>query len=43
MVNEDFDKVITFVNQALAGGADHDQCHLLLGVAYYYLEDDENE
>lgn len=42
MVNEDFDKVITFVNQALAGGADHDQCHLLLGVAYYYLEDDEN-
>ncbi len=42
MTNENFDKVITFVNQALAGGADHDQCHLLLGVAYYYLEDDEN-
>lgn len=42
MTNENFDKVITFVNQALAVGADHDQCHLLLGVAYYYLEDDEN-
>lgn len=42
MTNENFDKVITFVNQALAGGADHDQCHLLLGVAFYYLEDDEN-
>jgi tetratricopeptide (TPR) repeat protein len=42
MTNENYDKVITFVNQALAGGADHDQCHLLLGVAYYYLEDDEN-
>ena len=42
MTNENFDKVITFVNQALADGADHDQCHLLLGVAYYYLEDDEN-
>ncbi len=42
MTNENFDKVITFVNQALAGGADTDQCHLLLGVAYYYLEDDEN-
>ena len=42
MTNENFDKVITFVNQALAGGADHDQCHLLLGVAYYYLEDDDN-
>jgi len=42
MTNESFDKVITFVNQALAGGADTDQCHLLLGMAYYYLEDDEN-
>lgn len=42
MTNENFDKVITFVNQALASGADTDQCHLLLGVAYYYLEDDEN-
>ncbi len=42
MTNENFDKVITFVNQALEGGADHDQCHLLLGLAYYYLEDDAN-
>lgn len=42
MQNEDYERVISFVNQALAGGADHDQCHLLLGVAYYYLEDDEN-
>lgn len=42
MQNEDFDKTISFVNQALEGGADHDQCHLLLGLAYYYLEDDAN-
>lgn len=42
MPNEDYERVVSFVNQALASGADHDQCHLLLGVAYYYLEDDEN-
>lgn len=42
MQNEDYERVISFVNQALANGADTDQCHLLLGVAYYYLEDDEN-
>lgn len=42
MHHEDFDKTISFVNQALEGGADHDQCHLLLGLAYYYLEDDAN-
>lgn len=42
MRHEDFDKTISFVNQALEGGADHDQCHLLLGLAYYYLEDDTN-
>lgn len=42
MQNEDYERVISFVNQALASGADTDQCHLLLGVAYYYLEDDEN-
>lgn len=42
MQNEDYERVISFVNQALASGADHDQCHLLLGVAYYYLEDDDN-
>lgn len=40
MQNEDFYKTISFVSQALEGGADHDQCHLLLGLAYYYLEDD---
>ena len=42
MPNEDYERVVSFVSQALAGGADHDQCHLLLGVAYYYLEDDDN-
>lgn len=42
MPNEDYERVVSFVNQALASGADHDQCHLLLGVAYYYLEDDDN-
>ena len=42
MQNEDYEKVVSLVNQALAGGADTDQCHLLLGLAYYYLEDDEN-
>jgi tetratricopeptide (TPR) repeat protein len=42
MQNEDYERVISFVNQALASGADTDQCHLLLGVAYYYLEDDDN-
>ena len=42
MHHEDFDKTISFVNQALEGGTDHDQCHLLLGLAYYYLEDDAN-
>lgn len=40
MQNEDYERVISFVNQALASGADTDQCHLLLGLANYYLEND---
>ena len=41
MENGDFEKTISIVNQALANGAEPYQCHLLLGLAYYYLEDDE--
>ena len=37
---EDFTQVIERVNQALAKGAEHDICHLTLGVAHFYLEQD---
>jgi tetratricopeptide (TPR) repeat protein len=40
MAKEDYDGIIERVNQALAGGASPDICHLTLGVAYYYLEQD---
>ena len=41
MENGDFEKTISIVNQALANGAEPYQCHLLLGMAYYYLENDD--
>lgn len=40
MVTEGYDGIIERVGQALAGGASPDICHLTLGVAYYYLEQD---
>ena len=40
MATEDYDDIIVRVGQALAGGASPDICHLTLGVAYYYLEQD---
>ena len=40
MATEDYDGIIERVSQALAGGASPDICHLTLGVAYYYLEQD---
>ena len=40
METEDYDGIIKRVSQALAGGASPDICHLTLGVAYYYLEQD---
>lgn len=36
----DYEKAISIVNQALENGAEPYQCHLLLGLAYYYLEND---
>ena len=40
LVKEDYDQAITRATQALEGGADADICHLTLGLAYYYLEQD---
>ena len=40
MAKEDYDGIIERVSQALDGGASPDICHLTLGVAYYYLEQD---
>jgi tetratricopeptide (TPR) repeat protein len=40
MAKEDYDGIIERVSQALAGGASPDICHLTLGVAFYYLEQD---
>ena len=37
---EDYDKVITTSNEALAVNERPDICHLNLGLAYYYLEQD---
>ena len=42
METGDYEKTITIVNQALESGAEPYQCHLLLGLAYYYIEDDDN-
>lgn len=41
MENGDFEKTISIVNQALTNGAEPYQCHLLLGLANYYLENDD--
>ena len=41
METEDFPKVISVVSQALENGAEPYQCHLLLGLANYYLENDD--
>ncbi len=41
METDDYDNVILTVNQALQSGAEPYQCHLLLGLAYYYLENDD--
>ena len=40
--NDNIEKVIYIVNKAIESSSDISQCHLLLGLAYYYLEDDEN-
>jgi len=41
MESGDFEKMISIVNQALNNGAEPYQCHLLLGLANYYLENDD--
>ena len=40
MEQGDYEKVIGMVAEALAGGARPDLCHLTLGMAYYYVEND---
>ena len=40
LVKEDYDQAIARATQALEGGADADICHLTLGLAHYYLEQD---
>ena len=40
MVVEDYKSAIKNINQALAGGASPDICHLTLGLAHYYLAQD---
>ena len=40
LVKEDYSQAITRATQALEGGASPDICHLTLGLAYYYLEQD---
>lgn len=37
---EDYDKAITCAEQVLENSAETDQCHLILGVAYFYQEAD---
>lgn len=41
METGNFEKTISVVNQAFEGGAEPYQCHLLLGLANYYLENDD--
>lgn len=41
METGDYEKTIMLVNQALENGAEPYQCHLLLGLANYYLENDD--
>ena len=40
MIVEDYNGAIKRINQALAGGASPDICHLTLGLAHYYLAQD---
>ena len=40
MEQGDYEKVIGMVSEALADGARPDLCHLALGLAYYYVEND---
>ena len=40
LVKEDYNQAIERVTKALEGGADPDICHLTLGLAHYYLEQD---
>lgn len=40
MEQGEYEKVIGMVAEALAGGARPDLCHLTLGMAYYYVEND---
>ena len=40
LVKEDYSQAIERATQALEGGASPDICHLTLGLAYYYLEQD---
>ena len=41
METNEFDRMIAIVNQAFENGAEPYQCHLLLGLVYYYLENDD--
>ncbi|MBR4146341.1 MAG: hypothetical protein IKU00_00415 [Bacteroidales bacterium] len=41
MEQEDYPKAIETVTEALENGARPDLCHLTLGMAYYYLENDK--
>lgn len=41
METNEFDRMIAIVNQAFENGAEPYQCHLLLGLANYYLENDD--
>lgn len=41
MEKEDFGKMVSVVSQAFDNDAEPYQCHLLLGLAYYYLENDD--
>ncbi len=42
MESGDYEKTISLVNQVLENDVNIYQCHLILGLAYYYLEDDDN-
>ena len=40
MATEDYDQAIVKINEAMAGGADADICHITLGLSHYYLQQD---
>jgi tetratricopeptide (TPR) repeat protein len=42
MEKGEYEKVIKLVTEALEHGARPDLCHLTLGMAYYYIEDDKH-